>query len=135
MREEIIECAVAAVKYAKRYVEDVEFYAEDAEHVIQVVPSQRFEAEAHVTPFAVYRALRHVNPSPYLFFLRQSGITLIGSSPEILVRLEEERITVRPIAGTRKRGRTAEEDQELEIVRSEERRVGKECRSRWSPYH
>ncbi len=82
--------------------------------VIQVVPSQRFEAEAHVTPFAVYRALRHVNPSPYLFFLRQSGITLIGSSPEILVRLEEERITVRPIAGTRKRGRTAEEDQELE---------------------
>ena len=60
-----------------------------------VVPSQRFEAEAHVTPFAVYRALRHVNPSPYLFFLRQSSITLIGSSPEILVRLEEERIVSR----------------------------------------
>ena len=82
--------------------------------IIQVVLSQRFEAEAHIRPFSLYRALRHVNPSPYLFCLRQNGATLVGSSPEILVRLEERQIEVRPIAGTRVRGKTPQEDLALE---------------------
>ena len=82
--------------------------------IIQVVLSQRFEAKAHIRPFSLYRALRHVNPSPYLFCLRQNGSTLIGSSPEILVRLEDGQIEVRPIAGTRVRGRGPQEDLALE---------------------
>ena len=82
--------------------------------IIQVVPSQRFAAEAHVDAFTLYRALRQVNPSPYLFCLRQRDATLVGSSPEILVRLEDGQIEVRPIAGTRKRGATPEEDRALE---------------------
>lgn len=82
--------------------------------VIQVVLSQRFEAKAHVRPFSLYRALRQVNPSPYLFCLRQHGATLIGSSPEILVRLEEGQIELRPIAGTRVRGKNPQEDLALE---------------------
>lgn len=82
--------------------------------IIQVVLSQRFEAEAHIRPFSLYRALRHVNPSPYLFCLRQNGATLVGSSPEILVRLEEGQIELRPIAGTRVRGTNLQEDLALE---------------------
>lgn len=82
--------------------------------IIQVVLSQRFEAEAHVDPFTLYRALRHVNPSPYLFCLRQPMATLIGSSPEILVRLEAGQIELRPIAGTRRRGADLQEDLVLE---------------------
>ncbi len=78
--------------------------------IIQVVVSQRFQTQARIHPFALYRALRHVNPSPYLFFLQQNRTTLIGSSPEILVRLEEGRIELRPIAGTRKRGSNPQED-------------------------
>ncbi len=82
--------------------------------IIQVVLSQRFEAEARIHPFSLYRALRHVNPSPYLFCLRQNGATLVGSSPEILVRLEEGQIELRPIAGTRVRGASPQEDLALE---------------------
>ena len=82
--------------------------------IIQVVLSQRFHAESALKPFALYRALRHINPSPYLFYLRQGDLVLIGSSPEILVRLEEGNIELRPIAGTRKRGATLKEDQALE---------------------
>ncbi len=82
--------------------------------VIQVVLSQRFHTESELNPFALYRALRHINPSPYLFYLRQGDLVLIGSSPEILVRLENNDIELRPIAGTRKRGTTPEEDQRLE---------------------
>ncbi|MCW5203070.1 anthranilate synthase component I [Desulfobulbus sp. US4] len=82
--------------------------------IIQVVLSQRFHTETTMDPFLLYRSLRHINPSPYLFYLRLDDIILIGSSPEILVRLEDDEIELRPIAGTRKRGTTAEEDKELE---------------------
>ena len=93
------------VKKAKEYIQ--------AGDVIQVVLSQRFSGESELRPFDVYRALRKINPSPYLFYLRLGDETLIGSSPEILVRLEEGCIEVRPIAGTRPRGRTETEDQAL----------------------
>jgi anthranilate synthase component 1 len=82
--------------------------------IIQVVLSQRFHARTDLQPFALYRALRHINPSPYLFFLRCGDLIHIGSSPEILVRLEQEEIELRPIAGTRRRGQTPEEDEALE---------------------
>jgi len=82
--------------------------------IIQVVLSQRFHARTSLDPFLLYRALRHINPSPYLFYIRHEQSVLIGSSPEILVRLEEGEIELRPIAGTRKRGRTEEEDLALE---------------------
>lgn len=82
--------------------------------IIQVVLSQRFHTQSQLNPFALYRALRHINPSPYLFYLRQGDLVLIGSSPEILVRLEAGNIELRPIAGTRKRGATPEEDLLLE---------------------
>jgi anthranilate synthase component I len=72
--------------------------------IIQVVLSQRFQAVSHLNPFSLYRALRHINPSPYLFYLRHGDMVQIGSSPEILVRLENGHIELRPIAGTRKRG-------------------------------
>jgi anthranilate synthase component 1 len=90
------------VKRAKEYIE--------AGDIFQVVLSQQFRIPLQVDPFSIYRHLRLVNPSPYLFFVRCEGPVLIGSSPEILVRLEDGRIDVRPIAGTRPRGRTPEED-------------------------
>lgn len=96
----------AMVERAKEYIL--------AGDIIQVVLSQRFHTESALNPFALYRALRHINPSPYLFYLRQGDMVLIGSSPEILVRLEEGNIELRPIAGTRKRGATPEEDLALE---------------------
>jgi len=79
----------------------------------QVVLSQRLSTELEGEPFDLYRALRSINPSPYLYFLELDGLTLVGSSPEVLVRLEDEVVTVRPIAGTRPRGATPEEDREL----------------------
>lgn len=82
--------------------------------IIQVVLSQRFHSKTELNPFALYRALRHINPSPYLFFLKLDEIVQIGSSPEILVRLEGDDVEVRPIAGTRKRGRNEDEDLALE---------------------
>ena len=82
--------------------------------IIQVVLSQRFHTKTDLPPFMIYRALRHINPSPYLFYLKLDNNIQIGSSPEILVRLEENRIEVRPIAGTRPRGKTREEDLALE---------------------
>ena len=81
--------------------------------IIQAVPSQRFRAPARVDPFELYRALRHINPSPYLFYLKMGGETVIGSSPEVLVRVEEGKAETRPIAGTRPRGKTPEEDRAL----------------------
>lgn len=80
----------------------------------QVVPSQRFEADFTLPPFALYRALRRINPAPFLFYLDLDGFSLVGSSPEILVRLRDGTMTVRPLAGTRPRGRTAAEDLALE---------------------
>jgi len=79
----------------------------------QVVLSQRLGMTLRGSPFDLYRALRSLNPSPYLFYLEMDGVTLVGSSPEVLVRLEDGTVTVRPIAGTRPRGATAGEDREL----------------------
>ncbi|CAN5223801.1 hypothetical protein BH09PSE2_BH09PSE2_20310 [soil metagenome] len=76
--------------------------------IFQVVPSQRFSSPAPHPPFAVYRALRRLNPSPFLYFLNFGGFQLAGSSPEILVRLRGGKVTIRPIAGTRRRGATPE---------------------------
>ncbi len=81
--------------------------------ILQVVLSQRFEGEQDLDPIEFYRALRYINPSPYLFFLKFEDLFLIGSSPEILVRLEEGRVEVRPIAGTRRRGIDEQEEQRL----------------------
>ncbi|MDX8410982.1 MAG: anthranilate synthase component I [Mariprofundaceae bacterium] len=82
--------------------------------IFQVVLSQRFSAELHCDPLTIYRAVRHINPSPYLFYLHVDDVVLVGSSPEILVRQENDKAIVRPIAGTRPRGQNAEEDQALE---------------------
>ncbi|MDH5769452.1 MAG: chorismate-binding protein, partial [Nitrospirota bacterium] len=82
--------------------------------VIQVVLSQRFERETYVDPFDIYRALRVINPSPYMYYIDTGDAKLVGSSPEILVRLEGRKVILRPIAGTRKRGETEEEDSILE---------------------
>ena len=79
----------------------------------QVVLSQRLSFPLSSTPFELYRGLRSLNPSPYLYFLELDGVSLIGSSPEVLVRVEDGTITVRPIAGTRPRGRTPEEERAL----------------------
>jgi anthranilate synthase component I len=93
--------------------------------IYQVVLSQRFEAEVAADPFTVYRALRHVNPSPYMFFIRMGGVALVGASPEMLVRVEGARVEAHPIAGTRPRGRTEEEDMRLadELKRNEKERA------------
>jgi anthranilate synthase component 1 len=82
--------------------------------IFQVVLSQRFEAPFTLSPFALYRALRRVNPAPFLFFLDFGGFAISGSSPEILVRVRGGTVTVRPIAGTRHRGETLHEDKALE---------------------
>ena len=82
--------------------------------IVQAVVSQRWDTRIQTSPFEIYRALRVINPSPYMYYLRVAGVELVGSSPETLVRCEDGRISVRPIAGTRKRGATEEEDQALE---------------------
>jgi anthranilate synthase component 1 len=82
--------------------------------IIQVVPSQRFRVDIGKNNFEVYRKLRSLNPSPYMYFLQLGDLSLIGSSPEMLVRCEEGLIQTRPIAGTRPRGRTQDEDRKLE---------------------
>ena len=82
--------------------------------IFQVVPSHRFSAPFTLDPFAFYRALRRLNPSPYMYFLNFGDFQLAGSSPEILVRLRDGKVTIRPIAGTRPRGATPEQDLALE---------------------
>jgi anthranilate synthase component 1 len=94
------------VEKAKEYIR--------AGDIFQVVPSHRFRAPFPLPPFALYRSLRRTNPSPFLYFLDLDGFELVGSSPEILVRLRDGKITIRPIAGTRPRGATPEEDLALE---------------------
>jgi anthranilate synthase component 1 len=90
----------------------------------QVVLSQRLGFSLQAAPFDLYRALRSINPSPYLYFLELDGLSLVGSSPEVLVRLEDETVTVRPIAGTRPRGRTPEEERALaEDMRTDEKEL------------
>lgn len=94
------------VEKAKEYIR--------AGDIFQVVLSQRFAIETAASPLQVYRVLRTMNPSPYMYVLKLDGETIVGTSPELLVRVEEERAETRPIAGTRPRGRTPEEDAALE---------------------
>jgi anthranilate synthase component 1 len=82
--------------------------------IIQVVGSQRFSAPVKASPLDVYRAARSINPSPYMFLLELDGFSLVGASPEIHVRCEDRKVEIRPIAGTRRRGATPEEDRALE---------------------
>lgn len=86
----------------------------EAGDIFQVVISQRLELDIECDPFEIYRTLRTVNPSPFMFFLRTPDTTLVGSSPEIMCRVVDDKVTVRPLAGTRRRGRTEAEDRALE---------------------
>ena len=95
----------AAVERAREYI-----FAGDA---FQIVPSQRFSAPMGLDPFAVYRGLRTVNPSPYMYFLETADLTLVGSSPELLVKVEDGAVEMHPIAGSRPRGADEEEDERL----------------------
>src|SRR5579884_2356357 len=81
--------------------------------VFQVVPSQRLSRHVNAAPFTVYRALRAINPSPYMFYLDLKDFHIVGASPELLVRFEDETVTIRPIAGTRPRGTDAQSDELL----------------------
>jgi anthranilate synthase component I len=96
----------AMVRRAKEYIV--------AGDVIQVVLAQRFECPLRAHPFNIYRCLRAVNPSPYMFFLRTGAHTLLGASPEVMVRLEGREVTLRPIAGTRPRGTEEKQDAQFE---------------------
>jgi anthranilate synthase component 1 len=97
---------LAMVEKAKEYIR--------AGDIFQVVPSQRFRLPFALPPAALYRALRRTNPSPYMFFLDFEEFALVGSSPETLVRLMDDKVTIRPIAGTYARGATGEEDRALQ---------------------
>ncbi len=97
---------LAAVHQAKRAIGQGE--------AIQIVLSQRFQVPVTCPPFQIYRALRSLNPSPYMFYLNLGNFSLVGSSPEILVRCEDRRVETRPIAGTRRRGKSPAADQQIE---------------------
>jgi anthranilate synthase component 1 len=96
----------ANVEAAKKYITGGD--------IIQVVGSQRFSAPVTASPLDIYRSVRNVNPSPYLFLLELDGFALVGASPELHVRCEEGKVEIRPIAGTRPRGKNADEDAALE---------------------
>lgn len=104
----------------KRIQEDIA-----AGEIYQAVLSQRFDATTTASPFDVYRALRHINPSPYMFFIRMGKDAIVGASPEMLVRVEGRHVETHPIAGTRPRGATPDEDQRLadELRRNEKERA------------
>jgi anthranilate synthase component 1 len=93
--------------------------------IIQVVPSQRFKVKTAKDPFAVYRSLRSLNPSPYMYYLKLKDLTLVGASPEMLVRCEDGLIQTRPIAGTRPRGKSDKEDKKLasELIKDKKERA------------
>jgi anthranilate synthase component 1 len=95
----------AAVERSKEYIR--------AGDIFQVVISQRLETETTASPFDIYRTLRVVNPSPFMFYLETGGTCLVGSSPEIMVRVEDDLVTIRPLAGTRRRGAMEDEDEAL----------------------
>ena len=97
----------AAVEAAKEYIK--------AGDIFQVVPSQRWTQEFRQPPFALYRSLRRTNPSPFMFYFNFGGFQVVGASPEILVRVFGDEVTIRPIAGTRPRGATPEEDRANEV--------------------
>lgn len=96
-----------AVEKCKEYIK--------AGDIFQVVLSQRLQTETKARPFDIYRTLRVVNPSPFLFYVKAGPLCLVGSSPEIMVRVEGDRATIRPLAGTRPRGKTEEEDEKLAV--------------------
>jgi len=96
----------AAVETAKEYIR--------AGDIFQVVPSQRWAQDFTLPPFSLYRSLRRTNPSPFMFYFNFGGFQVVGASPEILVRVFGREVTIRPIAGTRRRGATPEEDRALE---------------------
>jgi anthranilate synthase component 1 len=96
----------ANVEAAKKYIQGGD--------IIQVVGSQRFSARIKASPVDLYRAARNINPSPYMFLLELDGFALVGASPELHVRCEDHKVEIRPIAGTRRRGATPEEDLALE---------------------
>ncbi len=97
----------AAVETAKKFITDGDIF--------QTLPSQRFTSDfdKNLPEFSFYRALRSVNPSPFLFYLKMDDFVLTGSSPEIMVSLKERKVTIRPLAGTRKRGKNSEEDKKI----------------------
>ncbi|MDY6856660.1 MAG: anthranilate synthase component I [Thermodesulfobacteriota bacterium] len=102
---------------SKEQFEDIVVKAKEhivAGDVIQVVLSQRFQIQANLDPFNIYRSLRTINPSPYMFYLKCDDLFIVGSSPEVMVRVEDKNISLRPIAGTRPRGKTLSEDREFE---------------------
>ncbi|MCX5699970.1 MAG: anthranilate synthase component I [Candidatus Omnitrophica bacterium] len=105
------------VSVAKKYIKNGD--------IIQVVPSQRFKIKTDKEPFAIYRALRSLNPSPYMYFLQLKDLTLVGASPEMLARCEDGVIQTRPIAGTRPRGKNVEEDKLLakELINDKKERA------------
>src|SRR5438128_7112694 len=94
-----------AVRKCKEYIK--------AGDIFQVVLSQRLETETRARPFDIYRTLRVVNPSPFMFYVKAGPLSLVGSSPEIMVRVESDKVTIRPLAGTRPRGKTEEDDERL----------------------
>jgi anthranilate synthase component 1 len=97
---------LAKVEKAKDYIR--------AGDVFQVVPSQRWALPLDVSPFSLYRAIRRINPSPYLFFFNPGSFQIVGASPEIMVRVRGGKVTIRPIAGTRRRRKIPEDDKALE---------------------
>ena len=106
-----------AVRKAKEYIK--------AGDIFQVVLSQRFESRVTADPFSVYRSLRHINPSPYMYFIRLGDTAIVGASPEMLVRVEGDRAETHPIAGTRPRGNSEDEDSKLaaELIANEKERA------------
>ena len=108
---EKISCNMSKNQYYK-VIDKLKKYINNGD-IIQAVPSLRFEKKFKENPFSLYRSLRKLNPSPFLFILNFQNFSLVGSSPEILVRLKDNNITVRPIAGTRKRGKDENEDKRL----------------------
>jgi anthranilate synthase component 1 len=108
---------MSMVERAKEYIRNGD--------IIQVVLSRRFEKPFYASPVSLYRALRHINPSPYMYYLDYGDFQIVGASPEVLVRVENGTIETRPIAGTRRRGRTPEEDKKLkrELLSDEKERA------------
>ena len=100
-KEEFEEMVTRSIEYIR------------AGDIFQVVPSQRLSRHVNASPFTVYRALRAINPSPYMFFLDLEDFHIIGASPELLVRYEDNEVTIRPIAGTRPRGNDKQSDEQL----------------------
>jgi anthranilate synthase component 1 len=124
---EPVELPASSTRSQAEFERDVERIREyiRAGDAYQVVLSQRLTVPTRADPFDLYRVLRSLNPSPYLYYLELDGLALVGSSPEVMVRLEDGNVTVRPIAGTRPRGRTEEEDARLaaELLADEKERA------------